>query len=542
MKFSSRDETRDSNTPWCSSSRASVNGGVRRIFSNETISNSSVHTMSTTDAHKDLSDPSGQFPPHAVSRNSSESSAGQYPSISHIKSFNSLGKPTCLSRNQSLSTIHTNREPNSDGESDYSGSTAPPTPKQEPSPFFPALEDEAAEISLPPTSQSPQAAVPTRAKAPSLGLTPTPSPVFTTPPPSNGPLMKSYSDSPLLATAEISTPNTPATGPTSFPPPSTDRTGTRSRARSSSTATTNKEKKGILGFMNGLRKSVDFRDSNKRLEVSAPFDLVHVQRVDIDPITGELNVSPGKLHDFFLDKRVSEHDREMDSPATMEVSPGNDWETMRYDALNVPRPPLPRIPSMTTAADPEVSEPVDDSLTSPGWRVPRFPRPLSDHLKFRTLPLPKKGHARAHSSSVSQVAYTTHSPASYRFPPRPTARPNLDLSCFQQAQPKPPPRNDPPARGNASGDRRSPELQPSVKTTPTTSPVTERRSSPTTASQRRSGGATSLAKSAGATPRRREKKKGNKANDAELMKRLQEICRDADPTQSYDNLVKIGQG
>jgi p21-activated kinase 1 len=103
------------------------------------------------------------------------------------------------------------------------------------------------------------------------------------------------------------------------------------------------------------------------------------------------------------------------------------------------------------------------------------------------------------------------------------------LSNSQQAQPKPPPRNDPLARGNTPGDRRSPELQTSVKTTPTTSPVTERRSP-------------SLAKSAGATPRRREKKKGNKANDAELMKRLQGICRDGDPTQSYHNLVKIGQG
>jgi p21-activated kinase 1 len=52
----------------------------------------------------------------------------------------------------------------------------------------------------------------------------------------------------------------------------------------------------------------------------------------------------------------------------------------------------------------------------------------------------------------------------------------------------------------------------------------------------------SLAKTAGATPRRREKKKEDKANDADVVKRLQQICTDADPTRLYRNLVKIGQG
>jgi p21-activated kinase 1 len=51
-----------------------------------------------------------------------------------------------------------------------------------------------------------------------------------------------------------------------------------------------------------------------------------------------------------------------------------------------------------------------------------------------------------------------------------------------------------------------------------------------------------LAKTAGATPRRREKKKEDKANDADIVKRLQQICTDADPTRLYRNLVKIGQG
>jgi len=74
-------------------------------------------------------------------------------------------------------------------------------------------------------------------------------------------------------------------------------------------------------------------------------------------------------------------------------------------------------------------------------------------------------------------------------------------------------------------------------------PVAERRPpQPPAASQQQSPAAASLAKTAGATPRRREKKKEDKANDADIVKRLQQICTDADPTRLYRNLVKIGQG
>jgi hypothetical protein len=142
MRFSSRDETRDSNTPSGSSSRTPINRGIRRKSSNETIksyqgsiSNSSVHTVSTVstaesaDTHKDLS---GQCSPPAVSYHSSESSTGQYPFIFDHKSFHSLEKTTSILQNESVSNICATREPNSDCESN-SDSTTPSTPKQEPS-------------------------------------------------------------------------------------------------------------------------------------------------------------------------------------------------------------------------------------------------------------------------------------------------------------------------------------------------------------------------------------------------------------------------
>ena len=55
-------------------------------------------------------------------------------------------------------------------------------------------------------------------------------------------------------------------------------------------------------------------------------------------------------------------------------------------------------------------------------------------------------------------------------------------------------------------------------------------------------GAANLAKAGQgvATPRRREKKATQ--GDTDIVKRLQAICTDADPTRLYRNLVKIGQG
>ena len=63
-----------------------------------------------------------------------------------------------------------------------------------------------------------------------------------------------------------------------------------------------------------------------------------------------------------------------------------------------------------------------------------------------------------------------------------------------------------------------------------------------TVSYQRSAAVASLAKAAGAVPRRREKKKEDKANEANIVKRLQQICTDGDPSRLYRNLVKIGPG
>ena len=132
MAFLSRKETYDSNTPSGSSSRTSMNRQYRRspkgntIRSHrESISNSSVHTISPTATSRDVFD-------------SPEQNSSEVLSISHHKYLYSLEKATVRFRNQSQSSLDTVREAGS-----ARSSTATSTPKQEiRSLNIPSFEDE----------------------------------------------------------------------------------------------------------------------------------------------------------------------------------------------------------------------------------------------------------------------------------------------------------------------------------------------------------------------------------------------------------------
>ncbi|KAI0299245.1 kinase-like domain-containing protein [Russula brevipes] len=171
--------------------------------------------------------------------------------------------------------------------------------------------------------------------------------------------------------------------------------------------------------------------------------------------------------------------------------------------------------------------------------------PLSksvDDIFIPTLSPPPK---EAHSSGGPHGPSTSHAPVvSYRPAPSPAqpAQPNLNRANSQRtvsnAQ-----RNDTLIRANTSKDRHSPAPSATVKLStrepPSSStadlalksqatavvyaPVLERRAPPPPAApQEQNATAASLTKTA--------------------VKRLQQICTDADPSRLYHKLVKIGQG
>ncbi|KAH9990611.1 kinase-like domain-containing protein [Russula vinacea] len=473
--------------------------------------------------YKDPFVPTRQAPPPPSSHNASKPSKSRdrdsSASVSHHKSRNSLHKqPPPRSRGRSVSTAPTTIH---EAESDPF-STAPSTPQQEFSSFTLPPTKEMATSSVPPTPPRPS-------RANTVNLTdfytdPNSNPVHSTAPSTllDGLPGEAY-DSQSYITAGSSTAYAPTAAAAPFSPPPHDRMGTVSRSRSGTV--TAKGKKGMLGFM------TDFLNSNKRPEISTPYDPVHLTHVGFNSSTGEFTGLPKEWQQLLQDSGISKSDQEKNPLAVMEIvkfyqeGGGDVWDKMGH----APAPggsQSPPIPGTLQAAFPSLSKSVDDSF------IPTRP----------VVPTPKK----AHSSGGQQVP----------------AQPNLDRSNSQRSVPKQP-RNDTLVRANTTKDRRSPGPPPSVKASVRESPnasaadlaaksqpaaavngpVAERRApQPPTAPQQQSAAVASLAKTAGATPRRREKKKEDKANDADIVKRLQQICTDADPTRLYRNLVKIGQG
>ena len=517
----------------------------------ELLSNVNLHAAAAA-SYKDPFVPTRQAPPPPSSHNASKSSSrsrDRDSSVSHHKSRNSLQKPPPRSRGRSVSTAPTTiHEADSDP-----FSTAPSTPQQEFSSFTLPSTREMATSSLPPTPPRPS-------RANTVNLTD----LYTDPNHLHGPAptplldpVEPYGDSQSFITTASSATFSPSPAITSFSPPPVDRMGTVSRSRSGTV--TAKGKKGMLGFM------TDFLNSNKRPEISTPYDPVHLTHVGFNSSTGEFTGLPKEWQQLLQDSGISKSDQEKNPLAVMEIvkfyqeGGGDVWDKMGHAPAPGSSSQSPPVPGTAHPAYPGLSKSVDDSFVSTVSMPSISSRHYSDSSQRPALSVPKKAH-----SGGPHGLSSPHPPASYRPAPSPSqpAQPNLDRSNSQRTVSKPP-RNDTLVRANTTKDRRSPGPPASVKastrespnsstadlalksqaTVATNGPVAERRApQPPATPQQQSPAVASLAKTAGATPRRREKKKEDKANDADIVKRLQQICTDADPTRLYRNLVKIGQG
>jgi hypothetical protein len=326
----------------------------------ELLSNVNIHAAAAA-TYKDPFVPSRQAPPtpssHHNSSKSSSRSRDRDSSVSHHKSRNSLHKQPPRSRGRSVSTAPTTiHEADSDP-----FSTAPSTPQQEFSSFILPSTREMATSSMPPTPPRPS-------RANTVNLTdlypdPNPNPVHGSVP---TPLLdpgEPYGDSQSFVTAASSTAfsPSPSVAVTSFSPHPVERMGTVSRSRSGTV--TAKGKKGMLGFM------TDFLNSNKRPEISTPYDPVHLTHVGFNSSTGEFTGLPKEWQQLLQDSGISKSDQEKNPLAVMEIvkfyqeGGGDVWDKMGH----APAPggsQSPPIPGTIQAAFPGLSKSVDDSFVS----------------------------------------------------------------------------------------------------------------------------------------------------------------------------------
>jgi p21-activated kinase 1 len=308
------------------------------------LSNVNVHAAAAAN-YKDPFVPSRQAPPppSSHSHHAPKPSRGQDTSVSHHKSRSSLHKPSHHSRRRSVTTAPTTiHEVDSDP-----FSTAPSTPIQEYSSFalpLPSTKDMATS-SVPPTPPRPSRA--NTANLTDLYADPNPPHLHgTVPTPHSDHFpVDPYGDSQTLMTAASSTVYSPSVAVTSFSPPPVDRMmGTAPRSRSGTV--TAKGKKGMLGFM------TDFLNSNKRPEISTPYDPVHLTHVGFNSSTGEFTGLPKEWQQLLQDSGISKSDQEKNPLAVMEIvkfyqeGGGDVWDKMGHAPAPgaSQSPPIPGIP------------------------------------------------------------------------------------------------------------------------------------------------------------------------------------------------------
>ncbi|KAG9027111.1 signal transducing kinase of the PAK [Tulasnella sp. JGI-2019a] len=351
--------------------------------------------------------------------------------------------------------------------------------------------------------------------------------------------------------------------------------------------TVKNKKGGVFSFMG------DFLNTAKKPEISTPYDPVHLTHVGFNSSTGEFTGLPKEWQQLLQESGISRLDQEKHPQAVMEIvkfyqesnglglGPGAGDKYMAPppaslqspspgsgDGFNNPRPPPPPPPPATVRKSSQQSQTMQHALQQPS-------------------PTPTQGSSPNPSQQSSQTSQT-QPPTAFRPAPTPPipANPTLDRSVSQRT-PGPERKLTSDSGLSRSGtekqrdrseqkqvvaptygggqqppkDRERPERErttsggkkPSTGVERSASQAKPGQQGPTATRQPPrppappSPAAASLAKHAqggapGAGGARRREKPQNKVNDADVVKKLQAICTDADPTRLYRNLVKIGQG
>ena len=156
-----------------------------------------------------------------------------------------------------------------------------------------------------------------------------------------------HSSHPVLSTI-VNSPSAPQ-----LPSIATNGTGTV-RARS---ATVTKGKKGMLGFVS------DLLGSTKRVEISTPYDPIHLTHVGFNTSTGEFTGLPKEWQQLLQESGISRTEQEKNPEAVMEIvkfyqeGGGDVWDKMG-SALKGGPPVLPAPPPSKPLMDESFYSPV----------------------------------------------------------------------------------------------------------------------------------------------------------------------------------------
>ncbi|CDR99939.1 hypothetical protein [Sporisorium scitamineum] len=287
--------------------------------------------------------------------------------------------------------------------------------------------------------------------------------------------------------------------------------GTRDRERSRDGSATpggrNTFKSVFGGFVNSMS---DVFSAQKKIEISTPYDPVHLTHVGFNSDTGEFTGLPKEWQQLLQESGISRQDQEANPQAVMDIV------AFYQDATK-------------SEGGNDVSDDGFKGATQPIlYEKPRAapPPPGAMHAKKAgELGSPDLRQPSGSASSSAEALLKPSRPA-----PAPGAGPSAKTAS--------PPLGSKPTS--------APRLPDALSTS--ASKASAAGASPAAAN----GGASASASSAslavnknikgpGAVPRRRETKKST-IKDSDVIAKLQAICTDADPTKLYRSLQKIGQG
>ncbi|KAF9947930.1 signal transducing kinase of the PAK [Mortierella alpina] len=294
--------------------------------------------------------------------------------------------------------------------------------------------------------------------------------------------------------------------------------------------------KGV--FSNIVSSMSDLLSSDKKIEISSPYNPVHLTHVGYNLDTGEFTGLPKEWQQLLQESGITKQDQAAHPQAVIDIigfytdsqkGKQNDevWNKFGHKAEmgKSSKPAAP--PKPYSAPAPERTS--RDRPTPP-------PRPVFENPRSppNPPPLKKPSIARPVEPTPSDRHETVEKydkPASPSTPP-PAPAPVPDVSSTPSSTPtsvaSPAPAQSPvmPLRVPPPKPTRIPQNQsPAATASPSPKQITSAAS-----------------KEVASAPKLRKKVDKDAVSSQEVIRRLQAICTDADPTKLYRNLVKIGQG
>ncbi|KAG0216587.1 signal transducing kinase of the PAK [Mortierella sp. NVP41] len=291
--------------------------------------------------------------------------------------------------------------------------------------------------------------------------------------------------------------------------------------------------KGV--FSNIVNSMSDLLSSDKKMEISSPYNPVHLTHVGYNLDTGEFTGLPKEWQQLLQESGISKQDQAANPQAVIDIigfytdsqeGKQNDAVWQKFGHNPADGKPAKSAPSSTTSS-------ISSQKQQPPKEEREKPTPPS------SAPRQVFEHPRV-SPSPHQVKKLPVKPADLVTPEKTEALERIDTD----SSPVSPPVVSPTPTPAPTQAPRVPPAKPQKPSAATPVPIIaplavippfKGKPSQSSASQQQHH-----QQQQQAPPKRREKKPEVSSQD--VIRRLQAICTDADPTKLYRNLVKIGQG